>query len=655
MASPKVKQTLMAAAGAAGGAGPNVENLFQTHLYTGNNSTQTITNNIDFSTEGGMLWIKARNDGGGPQTLMDTARGANSSLRANTTGAANTTTSSQDLASFNNNGFSLAQGWAENLNYNNQPYVSHSFRKCPKFFTCLTYTGNGSGTDRTISHDLGSVPGCVIVKRVNGSGDWYVYHRGLNNSGAAPEDQFLLLQGTDQGYNSPYAWNDTAPTATDFTVRTVISNVSGATYVAYLWAHNDGDAEFGNTGNQDIIKCGNFVTDGGGIADVDLGFEPQWIISKKINEASDWEMFDVLRGWTNNTTDGMDYMLRANTSGSEYSGFDNRGHPTATGFRWQYTSSDTYIYIAIRRPMAVPTSGTEVFDIDLANPGSTTITTSFPVDFSLTAKRTGSAGNFGAIDRLRGGRGLRTNSTNAEQNVTVTLDSMNSFFNGAFGSGNHVFYTWKRATSYLAIVAYSGTGSAKTESHSLGVKPDMMWFKKRNSTSNWAVWHKDLTSTTNGYLLLDQSLAESTLSTAWNNTEPTASNFSLGTWSQVNQNNSQFICYLFASAPGVSMVSSYSGNGGTSANGNGQDIDCGFSNGARFVLIKPTNASDNWFVYDTSRGLVAGADATMQLNSTTGESSSSDEIDPLSSGFRILNRNNQLNRTGRNYIFYAIA
>ena len=84
-----------------------IENNFSLFLYTGNGSTQTITNNLDFSG-GGLLWIKARNDGGGPQTLMDTARGANSSLRSSATDDAMITTSSQDLVSFNNNGFSLA-------------------------------------------------------------------------------------------------------------------------------------------------------------------------------------------------------------------------------------------------------------------------------------------------------------------------------------------------------------------------------------------------------------------------------------------------------------------------------------------------------------------------------------------------------------------
>ena len=105
----------------------------------------------------------------------------------------------------------------------------------------------------------------------------------------------------------------------------------------------------------------------------------------------------------------------------------------------------------------------------------------------------------------------------------------------------------------------------------------------------------------------------------------------------------------------MSKVGSYTGNGGTSVTGTGQNIDCGFSNGARFVLIKPTNAADNWFLYDSERGIVAGNDATLQLNLTAAQSTSSDEIDPLNSGFTILNGNNQLNRTGREYIFYAIA
>ncbi len=632
---------------AAGGSGLNVEEVFSTFVYKGL-SNGSITNGIDLSNEGGMVWFKHR-DSSTQHALYDTERGVHKYLECPFTRDEQNDVG-VGLTSFNSDGFGFG-GSSTTSNGTNENYVSWTFRKAPKFFDVVTYTGTGS--TQNISHDLGTTVGMLIVKKTGGGGlaNWMVYHRGADSS--SPEDYVLYLNGTSNINDGSTFWGGTAPTSTQFTVATNDNvNQSGKTYVAYLFAHNDGDGNFGPSGDQDIIKCGSYS----GQATVDLGFEPQWLMVKNYGSSStSWRIFDNIRGW------GMgdaDLTLSSDRTDAEL-GSQNWADITPTGFKITNSNGNVggsqMTYIAIRRgPMATPENASEVFDIDLANPGSTTITTSFPVDFSLTAKRTGSAGNFGAIDRLRGGRGLRTNSTNTDQNVTVTLDSMNSFSNGAFGSGNHVFYTWKRAPSHLDVVAYAGNStSGRTVSHNLGVAPEMIWVKNRDSPVDWWCYHKDLGNTK--YLKLNTSDAAITDSTAWNNTTPTDTVITLGNSGRVNYSNDDYIAYLFASAPGVSMVSSYSGNGGTSANGNGQDIDCGFSNGARFVLIKPTNASDNWFVYDTSRGLVAGNDATMQLNSTTGESSSSDEIDPLSSGFRILNQNNQLNRTGRNYIFYAIA
>jgi cytochrome c peroxidase len=70
-----------------------------------------------------------------------------------------------------------------------------------------------------------------------------------------------------------------------------------------------------------------------------------------------------------------------------------------------------------------------------------------------------------------------------------------------------------------------------------------------------------------------------------------------------NESGKNYIAYLFATLPGVSKVGSYTGNGSS------QTIDCGFTSGARFVLIKRTDNSNwSWYVYDTARGIVAGND-----------------------------------------------
>lgn len=105
---------------------------------------------------------------------------------------------------------------------------------------------------------------------------------------------------------------------------------------------------------------------------------------------------------------------------------------------------------------------------------------------------------------------------------------------------------------------------------------------------------------------------------------------------------------MFATVAGVSKIGSYTGTGSDI------NVDCGFSAGARFVLIKRNNDAGNWFVYDSVRGINAGADPYILLNSNSAEDSSNDDIDPLSSGFTIPSGSN-VNTNGGTYIFLAIA
>ena len=117
-----------------------------------------------------------------------------------------------------------------------------------------------------------------------------------------------------------------------------------------------------------------------------------------------------------------------------------------------------------------------------------------------------------------------------------------------------------------------------------------------------------------------------------------------------NKSGDSFIAYLFATVAGVSKVGSYTGNGGT------QNIDCGFSSGARFVLIKRSSNAQDWYIFDSTRGIVAGNDPYLKLNTTDAEATAADEIDPLSSGFTIHQTGSAgINFSGHTYIFYAIA
>ena len=309
--------------------------------------------------EGGLVWTKNR-DSAFNNFLYDTERGVNKYLISDSN--IDQQSVSDTLTSFNSNGFTLGGSDYGNITSGNAA-VSWTFRKAPKFFDVVTYTGNGTA-GRTVSHNLGSVPGCILIKRTNNSAiDWQVYHRGVDAT--APEDYYLALNTTAARVDSDFRWNDTAPTATEFTLGNEVAvNQSGGTFVAYLFAHNDGDGEFGPTGDQDIIKCGSYTGTGSAGNFINLGFEPQWLLVKSATRSGqNWEVFDNMRGMP---TGGNSAELFPNTSSAERSAF-NIFNFTPTGFETVTTldetneSGQTFIYIAIRRgPMAVPTDATEV-------------------------------------------------------------------------------------------------------------------------------------------------------------------------------------------------------------------------------------------------------------------------------------------------------
>jgi hypothetical protein len=196
--------------------------------------------------------------------------------------------------------------------------------------------------------------------------------------------------------------------------------------------------------------------------------------------------------------------------------------------------------------------------------------------------------------------------------------------------------------------------------HNLGATPEMIWFKNRDSSAtprgNWYVYNKDLANS-NGYVYLNSTSAEATDYPGWaTGSFPFSDTRFIVQKSRLSYSGESYIAYLFASVDGVSKVGSFTGNG--SSTGDSQDIDCGFSSGARFVLVKAIGAPGAWFLFDTERGIVAGNDSHLSLNSTAAEDTSRDLIDPLNSGFTINYHSdwgNQLNGNGQTYIYYAIA
>lgn len=659
----------------AAGATPPVyvEDVFSTYLYTGTGSSQTITNNIDLSTNGGMVWAKGRSATSN-HTLFDTARGVGKLLRAQLT--AGEVTDSTTLTSFNTNGFSVGTDVTTyGPNISGYTYASWTFRKQAKFFDVVTWTGNGTN-DRQISHNLGSTPGMIIVKCVsNGGSDiesWFVWHRSLTLS----NNELALNSTRAQMTNDLFSSSGQSSSTINFgTSSSMYVNANGRTYVAYLFAHDAGG--FGNSGSDSIVKCGSFSATGTTTNTINLGWEPQFIIAKCTSTTSDWFVWDNTRDFRSGVSSG-DYQYNSyiipNSASAEtnYVSATHVAGPTETGFSFWPNQSATYIYMAIRRgPMKAPTDATKVFSVtktDSATVGSA-VTTNFPVDMVITGMRSGSGMPQYVEDRIRGVHTTAlyndvgsypyqsTASAGADTNQTWGLKqafNMTGFSLRALGSLSEVFWSFRRSAGFFDIVCYKGfgtnSGAYSNISHSLGVSPELVIVKARTDVTSLGGaggWHVLHTGVNKEFLYLNSSSAGST---PYFIQSANSTTFRVVDHPNTGYSNQSYVSYLFASCPGVSKVGSYTGTGTT------KQIECGFTNGARFVMIKRTDSTGDWNVWDSARGIIAGNDPYLPLNVGAAETTNTDYIDPYSAGFELSSTApDALNANGGTYIFLAIA
>ncbi len=315
------------------GGTAEVASVFGTYIESVGAGATTVDQGIDLAGEGGLWWGKIRNLAGDPDgrfELHDTERGAGNYIRSDS-GSPQVNSSFNFLSSFTSTGYT---GWA---GVNGYDVVSWTFRKAPSFFDIVTYTGDGS-SDRQISHNLGSVPAVIICKNLDDTENWAVYHKDVGN------DKRLILNQTLAAGSTSTHWNNTTPTSTEFTVGSHNStNGSGDDIVAYLFAHDDAA--------DGLIQCGSYT--GGGETDVqvNLGWQPQWLLIRRSDSAEDWFILDTQRGLAEDGDPNA--LLLANTSGAETSS-STRVAVNSTGFFTTANtgafnaSGGTYIYIAIR-------------------------------------------------------------------------------------------------------------------------------------------------------------------------------------------------------------------------------------------------------------------------------------------------------------------
>ena len=316
-----------AAFGWTGGAASLLPaNVFTVSLYTGTGASQSITNGLNLSGKGGLVWTKDRS-ASHSNGLFDTVNGVGKFLSSDNAGSQQTDATS--LTAFNSNGFSMGANTGGNpvINNSGDSYVAWSFVKAAKFFDIQPYTGNGSS--QVINHNLGIAPGLILVKSNTNGSLWPAWHTSFSAGG------YIILDATGaSGTDVSYFGNNSAgvlPTSSSFTIGSeAYINNSGDSFVAYIFAHDPSASS--------IIKCGTFITSGGA-ATVTVGWQPQYVMMKSSSGASAWLTIDSTRGSGKtlfpNTTAAEDTTTYSMT-------------PSGTGFSVTgLAASATYIYMAI--------------------------------------------------------------------------------------------------------------------------------------------------------------------------------------------------------------------------------------------------------------------------------------------------------------------
>tara|TARA_Y100001972_G_scaffold15885_1_gene16870 strand:- start:28 stop:1074 length:1047 start_codon:yes stop_codon:yes gene_type:complete len=296
-------------------------------------------------------------------------------------------------------------------------------------------------------------------------------------------------------------------------------------------------------------------------------------------------------------------------------------------------------------------------------------------DWIWIKNRTDNSTNHHAHDTSRGTTAtLFLNKTDLEETQSQSVKSVQSdgFTLGTWdgnniSSKNFVAWQWKagggttasnsngsitstvqaNTTAGFSIVTYTGTGSVATVGHGLGVKPDMMILKNRDSAVNWIVYHKDTNDSANYFLRLNTTDTTQYSGGRFNGTQPTSSVFTVGTSSQTNNNGDDIVAYCFAEKQGYSKIGKYAGN----ENANGPFVYLGFK--PAFIMIKNATVISNWRMFDNKRIGYNVANYKLLPNSASQETTDV-QIDMLSNGFKIRTSDSEIN-SGATHIYMAFA
>ena len=618
--------------------------IYRCYPYYGNGTTQTVENGINTNV-GSLVLTKVRSTTG-PILARDTF---GHYLNTTTTDTEHATPA--DTINFLTNGYELGSASGTELNINGEQHASWTFRRAARFFDMVTYTGDGQAS-KTVNHSLTIEPGMIVCKSVDTTAtDWFVYHKDATGD----------LALNTAGAQSVSKDNINTATSTTFNVGSN-ANQSGVGYVAYVFAH-DSNVDDG------LIQCGTFTTDVSGNADVTLGWEPQTILWKRVDDTGSWNIFDNQRRWGsfgdggrvrfNDTTAETDFTTAAQFDSD---GFSDNSYAT-------FGPSATHVYLVIRKRGETPSSTSEVFDSRTrVGAGGGSEWKFGGLDFApdmtiISYMSTSSNYQHATFNREVAKTDKVFMHTSSQTNPTWTngghfhdTDGFYSYYTGNILDNYGKTYSvtnFKAAPGFFDLVGYTGDGaSTRTHKHRLGIVPRLIVIRglRDDIGRSWHVLHAD--AGTGLDLYFDIPTHSTGAGSVWDSQLPTADEFYTGSDVNINRSGEEYMVWLFGELPGLTKIGSYTGNGTS------QTIDCGFVNGAQYVWVKRYDVSAPWYCFDIARGISQGVgnNPHFDISSSSAQDATADSLWSTSSGFDVnQNATTDLNVDTAEYVFFAIA
>ncbi len=594
---------------------PTPDTAFAANVYDGVASTTVkVQNGVDLKKDGGMVIIKKRTTtSNGSPKLMWTDHGATKSMVGETTTAM---VVDNPLASFDNDGFTVS---ASNgfTNGTNTSYAAYSFKNTDNFFQTKTQVHTAGVADTIDMSSLGTL-GMVLVVNTSIAQNRMVWHKNLTSGMLIPWDG-----ANAQATNALFTVS-----GTNIILR---SSAAGGTYQISAWA--DHSALNDVNGAPPSISMGTYVGNGSATVsnDINLGWEPQFILVKSLTSASGWIAMDTARSIVSYSMSNTSIEYLSQNVSEAMTACDGV-HPMGIRFIGNSASTNSngvkYIYMAIRRPVLKPTAANDVFNTYLyagTNTNNRYLSTGIRPDWVLMRRRdmatNGYTGYLSALRQwgtyfIRTGiqafpistspNGLDQQLISSEwaspmsdkgiyvgnaQGATATT-SVN--VNANTTTNNHHILAFSRRPGFFETVVYKGTGSnPQGFYHGLGVAPQLMIVHDVDQPGNIVFYSSFYGPAYGGYLDTGSNLMTGN---EWGNTWPTNSLFFVGN-NTTNKLGLRYQAFLFSSCPGVSYIGSYTGNGS-----NVTVTVPTFTTGVRAVILFGMSGSTGWPVFTTAMG-----------------------------------------------------